>query len=179
MSPLLIDELLPAWDVASRHRIEIDAPAAVVYRQVRALDLSRSRGIRLLLRLRGLRTDAVNLDGLERAGFTVLVEQPRRELVIGLIGKFWTPSGRLRPTDTEHFREFSVPGYAKAAWNFVVDEESDGRVVLTTETRVLCLDPTSRRLFRGYWRLIRPFSGWIRRRGLAIVKEQSQACSPS
>src|SRR5690606_28435940 len=103
MGPLLIDELLPAWDVASRHRIEIDAPAAVVYRQVRALDLSRSHGIRLLLRLRGLRADAANLDGLERAGFRVLVEQPRRELVIGLIGKFWTPSGRLRPTDAEHF----------------------------------------------------------------------------
>jgi hypothetical protein len=175
----LIDELLPVWDVASRHRIEIDASAAVVYRKVRALDLSRSRSIRLLLRLRGLRSDALTLDGLERAGFSVLVEQPRRELVLGLIGKFWTASGHLRPTDAEHFRGFSIPGYAKAAWNFVVEETSDRRVVLTTETRVLCLDPASRRQFRMYWRVIGPFSGWIRRRGLTIVKEQSQACSTS
>jgi hypothetical protein len=177
MARLMIDELLPTWDVATRHRVEIHAPAAVVYRQVRGLDMSRSWGIRALFRLRGMPSDAGTLEGLQRAGFALLVEQPRRELVLGVIGKFWT-SGRPRPTDAEHFRVFSLPGYAKGAWNFVIDEEPD-RVVLTTETRVLCLDDTSRQMFRRYWRVIRPFSGWIRQKGLAIVKEESERCSTS
>lgn len=178
MASLMIDELLPKWDVATRHRIEIHAPAPVVYRQVRALDMSQSLGIRLLLRLRGMSPDAATLDGLERAGFALLAEQPRRELVLGVIGKFWVPGARPRPTDAEHFRVFALPGFAKGAWNFVV-EEVDGRVVLTTETRVLCLDEASLRSFRRYWRVIRPFSGWIRRRGLAIVKEQAERCVTS
>jgi hypothetical protein len=55
----------------------------------------------------------------------------------------------------------------------------DDHVVLTTETRVLCLDDASRKSFQRYWRVIRPFSGWIRRRGLAIAKEQSERCATS
>ena len=46
---------------------------------------------------------------------------------------------------------------------------------LTTETRVLLTDERSRRAFRRYWLVIRPFSGLIRRNWLtAIVRRASR-----
>ena len=65
------------------------------------------------------------------------------------------------------------PAGHPAAHRRVTHEKLDC-VVLSTETRVLCVDEASRRKFRRYKCVIRLFSGWIRRRGLAIVKEQSE-----
>jgi hypothetical protein len=45
---------------------------------------------------------------------------------------------------------------------------------LTTETRVLLTDDGSRRAFRRYWLVIRPFSGVIRRRWLAAIVRRSR-----
>ncbi len=170
----IIDQLLPDWDVGGEHRIEIDASPAIVYEAVRTLDLGRSWGVRQLFRLRGLPQAALTIDGLQSIRFAMLADVPPREMVMGLIGRFWTFSGSLRRTDAAHFKAFSESGYAKAAWNFRVHEESNGRVVLTTETRVLCLDEASRRSFRRYWHVIRPFSGWIRRQALQVVKAESE-----
>ena len=57
-----------------------------------------------------------------------------------------------------------MPGWAKMVVNF---RASGGE--LTTETRVLLTDERSRRAFRRYWLLIRPFSGLIRRQWLAAI----------
>lgn len=168
-----VDTLLPAWDVGGEHQIEIAAPAAVVYQQVLALDLSRSWSVRQLFRLRGLPSRSMTIGGLQAIRFALLLDDPPRELVLGLIGQFWTPSGKLRATNREDFMTFAEPGYAKAVWSFHVHESRNG-VVLTTHTRVLCLDAASRRRFRWYWRVIRPFSGWIRRRALLVIKTESE-----
>ncbi len=171
---MIIDELLPSWDVAGHHRIAISAPAKVVYENARGLDLGRSWGIRQLFRLRGLPREALTIDGLQGIRFALLADVPPREMVLGIIGRFWTPSGALRRTDIADFRSFSEPGYAKAVWNFVVQEEARESVILGTHTRVLCLDEASRRRFRRYWRVVGPFSGWIRRRALRLVRDQSE-----
>ena len=39
----------------------------------------------------------------------------------------------------------------------------DGSTLLSTETRVRCVDDEARRRFALYWLLIRVFSGWLRR----------------
>ena len=168
-----IDDFLSTWDVAGEYEIEIHAPADVVYEHVRALDLGKSWGIRQLFRVRGLPRSALTIEGLQSIRFALLTDDPPRELVLGLIGCFWTPSGKLKRTDAAHFRAFSEPGYAKAVWNFRVQERANA-VVLSTETRVLCLDASSRHSFLRYWTVIGPFSGWIRRRALRIIKEQSE-----
>jgi hypothetical protein len=41
-----------------------------------------------------------------------------------------------------------------------------GGTLLSTETRVSATNSTARRAFRGYWRVVGPFSGLIRRRWL-------------
>lgn len=166
--------MLPSWDVAVQHSIAIRASADTVYRNVRALDMGGSWGVRQLFRLRGLPPEAVTIDGLQRIGFALLADVAPRELVIGIIGRFWTLSGKLQPTDLSHFRAFAEPGYAKGVWSFAVDEQAGGSVILNTHTRVLCLDPASARSFRGYWTVVGPFSGWIRRRALRIIKERSE-----
>jgi hypothetical protein len=46
--------------------------------------------------------------------------------------------------------------------------------MLATETRVLCLDDSSRRKFKLYWTLIAPFSGLIRNEALRVVKRAAE-----
>lgn len=172
-----IDRLLPDADVAAAHAIVITAPAAIVYQQAQALDLRRSWGVRQLFRLRGLPQSALTLEGLQRLRFALLVDDPPHEMVLGLVGRFWTPTGELRRTDPEDFRSFQERGFAKAAWNFSVTDHGTGQVTLRTETRVLCLDEASRRSFKRYWVVISPFSGWIRKEALRLIKIEAERCA--
>ena len=45
---------------------------------------------------------------------------------------------------------------------------------LSTETRVLATDEASRRAFRRYWLVIRPFSGLIRRVWLRAIRQRAE-----
>ncbi|MEP7335602.1 MAG: hypothetical protein ABI717_07460, partial [Actinomycetota bacterium] len=65
---------------------------------------------------------------------------------------------------------FAEPGYAKMAFNFRLEDR-----VLSTETRVLLTDERSRKLFRRYWIVIRPFSGLIRREWLRAIARRAAA----
>lgn len=66
------------------------------------------------------------------------------------------------------FSSFSEPGFAKIAWNFTLQGTTP--VHLSTQTRVVCLDDSSRRRFKLYWNLIRPFSGFIRTEMLRLIR---------
>jgi hypothetical protein len=48
-------------------------------------------------------------------------------------------------------------------------------VILTTETRVRCTDPAIRRAFLRYWRVIRPFSGLVRREALRLARVDAES----
>ena len=184
-----LDELLPEFDIRASYRIQIVAPPERVYASIWAADFNHWGLMRALVTLRALpaalaapreawrRVRAqgghrpVRLDDLLAGGFTLLGEDPGKELVLGTIGRFWLPRGELRPVSPESFRIVSVPGTAKAAWNFAVHPGAEGRTLLTTETRVLGADPAIRRRFRRYWVVIGPFSGLIRREMLAAIRD--------
>lgn len=70
------------------------------------------------------------------------------------------------------FATFDRPGYAKMAINWRLEGTT-----LSTETRVFLTDEASRRAFRRYWLLIRPFSGSIRRVSLRAIKRRAQSSS--
>ena len=180
---MLIDEFLPVYDVVERHQIDVHAPVEPVYAAVRTLDLSDSTMIRWLFRLRGLpallisrrkpkKRLGLTLDGLLESGFVLLGERPPQELLLGLVGRFWTPSGDVQRLDMAEFRDFERPSYTKAVWNFYLAQRSDGLTRLVTETRVQCLDDVSRRRFRLYWLFIKPFSGLIRIEALRAIKRK-------
>ncbi len=130
---------------------------------MRALMLIRSAG-----RL-PLRANRRVMDDMATLGFTVL-ERAEDEVVVAAVGRPWAPGGGRAPRLREqadpvgYFVDFDEPGWAKMAVNFRAGDRE-----LTTETRVLLTDERSRRAFRRYWLLIRPFSGLIRRRWLAAI----------
>ena len=189
MASDLIDEYLPEYDVVERHRTAIRASREPVYESVRRLDMTRSPVIRSLFALRSLpalmsrssthrgesQSLGLTLDGLLDNGFVLLGERRGEELLLGLVGRFWTPSGHLLRVDANDFRDFQRPGYARAAWNFSLSGMEDGATRLATETRVQCTDSTSRRRFRLYWTVVGPFSGLIRREILRSIKRDVEA----
>jgi len=168
---MLIDSFLPDFDVHECHALEIAVPAETVYAALRNMRFSGSRVIRALFALRGLpalfrksrahprpASLGLSLSDLLRSGFILLGELPQREILLGLIGKFWTTTGSLQKVTAQEFNDYTTPGFAKAVWNFSLTALSPSRTRLATETRVLCLEDGSRRRFRVYWFFIRPFS---------------------
>lgn len=167
-----LEEWLPEYQFVERHSILIDAPADRVFDSIRRTDLSRSLIVKLLFALRGIgrKPRAVRVGSVQ--GFTLLEEDRPRELVIGLEGPFWKPNCKLRDTTTETFREPQPHGTARGAWNFAVAPEG-ARTRLSTETRVRVVDAPSRRKFRAYWFIVRPFSGLIRRLMLRAIRDEA------
>jgi hypothetical protein len=179
-----IDDFLPKFDVSELHRIVIDAPPRRVYDALFATDFGRPAVVRVLLGLRGLpgwllrrgkfERHALTLEVFLRNGFALLSEEAEREIVLGLVGRFWTLTGGLERTDARRFVEEHRPGLAKAAWNFTFEPVSGGTRV-TTETRVRCSDRAARIKFRVYWFFVRPFSGLLRRYMLAELRRSTQS----
>ncbi|WP_378235028.1 hypothetical protein [Aquincola agrisoli] len=110
------------------------------------------------------------------AQFVVLESTPAR-IVYGLAGRFWQADFGLVPlADGQAFRRFGEPGAAKLVLAFGARAAASGRGSdLETVTAVHCCDAAARRRFLPYWLLVRPFSGWIRRRLLSRIQA---ACAP-
>jgi hypothetical protein len=181
---VLLDVLLPEYDVWKRHAIRISAPRQRVFEALGRYDFGRSLVTRALMTLRGYGrrrrraregTAGSLVDRLDRFGFTLLSEKPGEELVFGLAGRFWRYDGGLRKISAADFPAFCEPGFAKAAWNLLCADTADpGVTELSTETRVACYGETARRRFLRYWRVVEPFSGLIRRSLLRGVRRAAE-----
>ncbi len=183
---MLIDDFLPAAEFAERHALRMRAPPERAYAAARRLDLGGSPVVRVLFALRSLpalftrrgyrgeRALGMSMEGLLRSGFILLGERPPQEVVLGLVGRFWTPSGCIERIDPAEFAGFDRPGMAVAAWNFTVLPTDEGSLV-ATETRVRCTDDAARRSFARYWRVVRPFSGLIRMEALRAIRRTAEA----
>ena len=172
---MLIDQILPRYDHREYHQIRIRGNPTEVYETVRTLDFSDSFLIRTLFRLRGLPATLKSVDDLLHAGFVLVDEKPGQEFVLGLVGKFWRPTATLERVDPLGYRGFNQKGYAKVAWNFAFSKTSGGLVKVSTETRIMCMDDSSRKRFRLYWRLVGPFSGLTRREMLRCAKRKTES----
>jgi hypothetical protein len=111
---------------------------------------------------------------MTKEGFAILGENPNQEVLLGLAGKFWSPSGCLQNINAENFHEFQTEGFAKAAWNFSLTETADRQIRLNTETRVQCFGKVTLSKFGFYWRFVQPFSGWIRNEMLGLIKRKAE-----
>jgi hypothetical protein len=171
---VLIDRFVADPDFSERHSIEVAGTAADAYRALWSADLVSSRIVGALLRLRSLPSALLGRETARRTPssltlrdaigdrFGLLAEVPGHEVVVGVAGRFWRPTGNVEPFQRELFDEPLPRGLAKAVWNFAVEAASGHPVRVTTETRVECADRASRIKFAAYWALIRPFSGLIR-----------------
>jgi len=170
---LFASDLMQEYDIESKHSIRVEAPIHRVYAKARTLNMSDSRTIRALFRLRGLPPSALTADGMRRLGFKPLREESPHGFALGIIGQFWTLSGHLVDFEPAGFPTFREPGFAKALWSFDLRETADG-TNLRTMTRVQTLDRRSHRRFRRYWRVVGPFSGMIRTSLLRMVRDAAE-----
>ena len=180
----VLDEVMPRWEASEFHHVWLDASLEETWAALLATTGREVRLLRPLMALRRLpswllrRSSVGGNHGeqplfatLEHSGFVRLAEEPGREIVFGVVGRFWSPAGNAPVgdiADLDGFVGFDKPGYAKAAMSFLARREGTG-TRLMSETRVVATDPMAARRFRWYWRLIRPGSGAIRRSWLAAV----------
>ena len=110
-----------------------------------------------------------------RQAFLLIDEEPGTEFVIGMIGKFMSPTQmEFHRFDPPQFAGFGEPGYGKVATSFLVLPYGTGRSLLCTETRTATTDPASARRFRRYWAVIGPFAGYIMRHWLNLAKQHAE-----
>ncbi len=128
---MLLDKFLPVYDVRTHYQTLLPASPEEVYPIARDLDWSRSPLVRWLLKLRGLGRVKMkaSLDNMQKMGFEILAEVPGRELVVGVVGRFWLPSRGVRRVSPHGFMAFDQPGYAKAALNFLAQPAPQGAAV--------------------------------------------------
>ena len=174
---MLLDEFMADSDVSTRHTILVAASPARVFPAARAADL------RYMDRQSAHGDPALPAAGWRCLGpsgaegdwskLHVVGERPGEEVVLGIMGRFWTPTGGVIAADAARFRTPPPPGLAQGLWNFRVEPSRDG-TLLSTETRVRCGDRETRRSFLRYWRLVRPGSGLIRRSLLRQIRASAE-----
>lgn len=184
---MLIDEELPGFDFTEHHSIRIAASPAHVDRTLRTANLAGSPVMRVLFFLRGLpklirhgrvgKAARLDLAELQRHGFMMLRDEPEHEMVLGIVGRFWHPTGNIATIEPREFLSFERDGFCKAAWNFVIKPDG-GSSLLSTETRIRCFGPHARKRFAAYWFFVRPFSGLIRILMLRKIRKAAEKPAP-
>jgi hypothetical protein len=190
---MLLDKYLPVYDFNEAHAVTIHASpekAFAALKEMKANELSPLAY--LLFSIRGLPAKLMGKSFIEEkwsdkpfleqlyadGGFIPLEETPCREVVFGLVGQFWEPTGGKSPQIAlpQEFLAFGEPDYAKVAANLAVTDLGNETVRCTTETRIYAADPTTKKKFSFYWRLISMGSGFIRVLWLNAIKRRAERC---
>jgi hypothetical protein len=174
---MLLDELLPTYDVSDTVATVVDAAPERTWAALGEADLievGRRRplvgalgAIRILPQLASdllhgerperpperltLRDTAAQPPG--EGGWVLLGERPGEELALGLVGKFWRPVIEYAVVPAEEWADFDEPGFAKTVYALAVAPLDDGRSLLSGTMRTTTTDEHARRWFRRYWTL--------------------------
>jgi hypothetical protein len=184
-STALLEAIMPVYDVQEVHSAHVEARPANAYAAILAVtpgEITLARPLLWVRTLPGRLGGAGRIDDgvwnkpfLSASGTAILDRAPDREIVVGLIGKFWKlrDGERVAVQSREQFMAFNRPGFAVSTLSFHIDAEGRGCRV-TTITRVRTTDPDARRTFLRYWRVIGAGSGVLRRTWLRAVKARAE-----
>lgn len=190
MAPL-IKELMPEPDILMRHLRGVNAPPERVFAALSTVDFGKSGLLSLLFALRGIPAllmapretlgrirarqpgSALTLQRITKQGFGLVGERPGQEIVLGVTGRFWKASAKLKPADREQFRVGPPAGEVLVAWNFLVEPAPAQHARLSTETRIKAADVDTLLTFKRYWLLVHPGSALIRRSMLAAIAREA------
>lgn len=166
---MLINKYIPEFQFNEVHKTVVNATAFNAYRTTMELDLSKSKTIEILFRVRGLllnnkRFTTINSD----MRFTILEEIPYSEFLYG----FWFSTKTEWVGELNEFIKNRTKFNAKVGWSFCFSERTDSTTEISTETRVLCFNKATKFAFSIYWFFIRPFSGLIRLEMLRLIKNK-------
>ncbi len=182
----LLDRFMPAYEVADRHHVHVEAPADTTFAAACDLDLEQSPVVRALFKTRelilgghpngGERLHRL-LDFVKRLGWSVLAEirgPELREIVVGAVTQPWKGDVVLRAIPPDAFLAFNEPDYVKIAWTIRVDAIGAGASIARVETRAVATDLSARAKFRRYWAVFSPGIVLIRHAALGQVKADAE-----
>lgn len=195
----LLDPFLPEPRLVEVDHIDVAVPAAAAYAAFRHLDLGRSPLVRGLFWLRtlpdrfsgaadgkvDLRLDTITGTGAGAGtspgsgpgpgpdgGFRLLHDEPDVGFAVGAIGRVWEPEIPFADVAPADFAAFSEPGWAKVAWSLRAAPLGPHGARVIVEVRVSATDDEAWRRTRRYFRLIGPFSRFIRHHLLSLLEKE-------
>jgi len=126
----LLDQFMPADDVAERHHIHVDAPAEITFAAACERELMALPLVRAIFKAReivlGSEPDATThprglLTLTKSIGWGVLAEVPGRDIVMGAVMQPWNANVVFRPLPPREFVAFREPEYVKIVWTLRAD----------------------------------------------------------
>jgi len=192
---VLLDDVLPEFDVTRVDAVVIRASAEAVYQIACDVDLvdvvREDRLVGMLFALRSIPDEimrrlgraprapevaSLRLSDLGDEGEWIrLAEEPGREFVFGAAGRFWNGPIQWDRITRASFADATAPGSARIAANLAVHPYSRDRVLLTYEARTAAAEANSRAGVQRYWRFLSPFIGVVLRSVLHAVKRRAEA----
>ncbi len=147
---MLINKYLPRYTYNEYHKIPVNGSVKDCFLVAKNLDMSGSFIIKTLMKLRGLPVKDLTLQGfLKNIRFTYIEEKLYDEFVIDASQR-----------------------HIKIIWNFYFKKAEKNKTLVSTETRILCLNKRSKFFFSIYWLFVKPFSGIIRNEMLRLIKKE-------
>jgi hypothetical protein len=176
-----LERHLPDPLIVEVDSVEIGRPPHEVYAYLRELPLQRSPIARFLFWLRALPDRvagrAKDAPGMrlgdfpsQGRGFVQLDDQPGLSFAVGAVGRFWDAAIPFEEVSAETFRTIDTPGLGKVAWELRAEPLGESCTKLTMELRVAATDLSTWRRLRRYYRLIAPFSQFMRRQLLSSAE---------
>ncbi len=172
---MLIDELLPAYDVSDSVATTVEADRQTTWEALLGVDLIEVGRLKPLIGALGaarmLPELAVHLLHGERppqapdrmtlvdttealadeGGWVLLAERPGEEIALGLVGRFWRPVIEYATVEPEEFDAFDEPGWAKTVYSLSARALGPASTLLEGTMRTATTDEHARRWFRRYW----------------------------
>jgi hypothetical protein len=183
----LMDTFLPHHQFSERHQTTVHCEPGKLLDIIQTFQPSKDRVGEMAMLVRQLPATLMHWLAPSRvppprpftpANFTPLGRDGDREIVGGLVGKFWQlwtgDFGLVAIPGPVEFLACNLPKTAKLVIGFSA-EAVGAHTLLTTETRVYCPDRYSLIMFTPYWLAIRPVSGLLRRRALGAIRRIAEA----
>jgi hypothetical protein len=177
-----MEKFLPQYQFIEKHQTVVRCRPGELLDIVQSFEPPPDRLTNILLSARQLPARCLHrVTGSQRpppapfaaANFSPLGRDGDREIVGGLVGRFWNvwrpDFGLLAIKSPAEFLSCNPPKTAKLVIGFSAEQIGDA-TRLTTETRVYCPDRYSLIMFTPYWLVIRPISGLLRRRTLGAIR---------
>jgi hypothetical protein len=179
----LLDRFMPAYEIAERHHMRVQADTPIAFAAACDMDLQQSAIVRAIFNTReivlGARHDSTPrprgiVEFTKSIGWGVLAEIPGREIVMGAVTQPWEANVTFHALAPDAFVPFDRPEFVKIAWTLRADGIGPGESIVRTETRVMTTDAVARRKFRRYWSVFSPGIVLIRHLGLRLVKSDAE-----
>jgi hypothetical protein len=178
----LLDDVMPEYQFFEKHSARVHARPEQVMQAVRQSTFGDMKSLVTLLKIRAaaLRIhdtgvflqDKRVLDAFLASGY--LSGGSGHEIAMCGV---WNVRANRRPEvhTLQEFADYREQGAVKMAFDFNVEEAGEGWSTISTVTRVLALDDSTRRGMGRYWRLIVPGSGLLRRQWLDGIKRRAES----